>query len=85
MEKEYGNQLKMTMLQYMFAGKTIFFLKINFILLLNLFSDAKNMARDVHSILVDIAQTHGSMTSEKAAAFVKELTQKGRYSQDVWS
>jgi len=43
------------------------------------------MARDVHSILVDIAQTHGSMTSEKAAAFVKELTQKGRYSQDVWS
>jgi sulfite reductase alpha subunit-like flavoprotein len=43
------------------------------------------MARDVHSILVDIAQAHGDMTSERAAAFVKELTQKGRYSQDVWS
>jgi sulfite reductase alpha subunit-like flavoprotein len=43
------------------------------------------MARDVHSILVDIAQTYGEMTPEKAAAFVKELTQKGRYSQDVWS
>lgn len=47
--------------------------------------DAKNMARDVHSILVTIAQTYGEMSSEKAATFVKELTQKGRYSQDVWS
>lgn len=53
--------------------------------LLNLFSDAKNMARDVHTILVDVAQAHGEMTPEKAATFVKELTQKGRYSQDVWS
>ncbi len=43
------------------------------------------MARDVHTILVEIAQAHGDMTSERAAAFVKELTQKGRYSQDVWS
>lgn len=43
------------------------------------------MARDVHSILVDITQTYGEMTSERASAFVKELTQKGRYSQDVWS
>ncbi|CAF0827749.1 unnamed protein product [Rotaria sordida] len=47
--------------------------------------DAKNMARDVHSILIDIAQAHGNMTSEQAGTFVKELTQKGRYSQDVWS
>ncbi len=43
------------------------------------------MARDVHTILVDIARIHGEMTAERAAAFVKELTQKGRYSQDVWS
>ena len=43
------------------------------------------MARDVHSILIDIAQTFGELSAEKAAAFVKELTQKGRYSQDVWS
>jgi sulfite reductase alpha subunit-like flavoprotein len=57
-----------------------------FILLLNLFfSDAKNMARDVHSILIDIAQANGNMTLEQATAFIKELTQKGRYSQDVWS
>lgn len=47
--------------------------------------DAKNMARDVHSILVNIAQTYGELSAEKAATFVKELTQKGRYSQDVWS
>ena len=52
---------------------------------LNLFSDAKNMARDVHTILIDIAQAHGDMTAERASAFVKELTQKGRYSQEVWS
>lgn len=43
------------------------------------------MARDVHSILNDIAQIHGKLTTEQATAFVKELTQKGRYSQDVWS
>ena len=43
------------------------------------------MARDVHAILVDIAQTFGELPAEKAAAFIKELTQKGRYSQDVWS
>ncbi|CAF0881398.1 unnamed protein product [Adineta steineri] len=47
--------------------------------------DAKSMARDVHSILIDISQTYGEMTPERASAFVKELTQKGRYSQDVWS
>ena len=58
---------------------------LEFIHLLNSFSDAKNMARDVHSILIDIAQAHGDMTAERASAFVKELTQKGRYSQDVWS
>lgn len=43
------------------------------------------MARDVHTILTDIAQTFGEMTAERAGAYVKELTQKGRYSQDVWS
>jgi sulfite reductase alpha subunit-like flavoprotein len=43
------------------------------------------MARDVHTILVDIAQINGNMPADRAAAFVKELTQKGRYSQDVWS
>jgi sulfite reductase alpha subunit-like flavoprotein len=43
------------------------------------------MARDVHSILIEIAETYGDMPSERASAFVKELTQKGRYSQDVWS
>ncbi|CAM4888912.1 unnamed protein product [Rotaria socialis] len=47
--------------------------------------DAKNMARDVHSILIDIAQTYGNMTLERATAFIKDLTQKDRYSQDVWS
>jgi sulfite reductase (NADPH) flavoprotein alpha-component len=53
--------------------------------IISCFSDAKNMARDVHTILIDIAQTYGDMTAERAAAFVKELTQKGRYSQDVWT
>ena len=72
------------MLRFMFAGKiseTNFYRSSWFCD----FSDAKNMARDVHNILIDIAQQYGDMNVERASAFVKELTQKGRYSQDVWS
>ncbi|CAF4304559.1 unnamed protein product, partial [Didymodactylos carnosus] len=47
--------------------------------------DAKHMSRDVHTIIVDIAQQFGNLTAEEAAAFVKDLVVKGRYSQDVWS
>jgi sulfite reductase alpha subunit-like flavoprotein len=43
------------------------------------------MVRDVHAILVDIAQEFGQMKAEQATVFVKELAQKGRYSQDAWS
>lgn len=76
------------MLQYMFVGKSISLVVNAILFILSYFlkfSDAKNMARDVHSILIDIAQTYGLMTAEAAAIFIKELTQKGRYSQDVWS
>lgn len=47
--------------------------------------DAKNMARDVNEILINICKTEGQMTHEVALNFIKDLGQKSRYMQDVWS
>ncbi|KAI9151118.1 hypothetical protein H9P43_009733 [Blastocladiella emersonii ATCC 22665] len=47
--------------------------------------DAKNMARDVQAFFVDLATTRGGLPEEKAARFVKDLRNKGRYLEDVWS
>lgn len=47
--------------------------------------DAKNMARDVNEILIKICQTQGQMTQQQALQYVKDLGQKSRYVQDVWS
>ena len=49
------------------------------------FSDARNMARDVHNILLTIVKENGSMSENEAADYVKKLSAKGRYSVDVWS
>ena len=49
------------------------------------FSDARNMARDVHNLLVTIVKENGGMTENEAADYVKKLSAKGRYSVDVWS
>ena len=42
------------------------------------------MARDVHDILVETAKEQGNMSDKEAADFVKKLSNKGRYSVDVW-
>ncbi|PFX23368.1 NADPH--cytochrome P450 reductase [Stylophora pistillata] len=47
--------------------------------------DARNMARDVHNILLTIVKENGGMSENEAADYVKKLSAKGRYSVDVWS
>lgn len=49
------------------------------------FSDARNMARDVHKCLVEVITTIGNKSSQEAEDYIKRLQQKGRYAQDVWS
>ena len=48
-------------------------------------SDARNMARDVHDVLMNILKENGEMDDTKAADYIKKLQNKGRYSCDVWS
>ncbi|EDO39434.1 predicted protein [Nematostella vectensis] len=47
--------------------------------------DARNMARDVHTIVTEIAREKGGMTDSQADDYVKKLSAKGRYATDVWS
>ena len=47
--------------------------------------DAKNMARDVYACLERIISKHGEMSSEQATQYLKSMSNKGRYSADVWS
>nr|SVE75622.1 EOG090X027R [Daphnia hispanica] len=47
--------------------------------------DARNMARDVHDIIVDVCRNYGQLSSSEAHAFVKKLETQRRYSADVWS
>ena len=49
------------------------------------FSDARNMARDVHTLLVSIIKKNGDLSENEATDYVKRLSAKGRYSVDVWS
>jgi len=47
--------------------------------------DAKNMARSVNELIISICRNEGNMAQSDAAAYVKDLMQKTRYVQDVWS
>ncbi|XP_065065029.1 NADPH--cytochrome P450 reductase-like [Rhopilema esculentum] len=47
--------------------------------------DARTMAKDVHSILEETCKECGGMTNEAAASYIKNLSNKNRYSVDVWS
>nr|CAG4638293.1 EOG090X027R [Cyclestheria hislopi] len=47
--------------------------------------DARNMARDVHDIIIATCRDHGQMTDSEAQQFVKKLETQRRYSADVWS
>lgn len=46
--------------------------------------DASRMARDVDTALHDIVVQHGGTTSERAAEYVSELNEAGRYHRDVY-
>jgi sulfite reductase (NADPH) flavoprotein alpha-component len=46
--------------------------------------DANRMAKDVDAALRQIAQSHGAMGTEDAAAFVASLAQEKRYVRDVY-
>lgn len=49
------------------------------------FSDARNMARDVHNILLKVIMKKGNMTELQAADYIKKMDSQKRYSSDVWS
>ncbi|SFM89436.1 sulfite reductase [NADPH] flavoprotein, alpha-component [Streptomyces sp. cf124] len=46
--------------------------------------DASRMAKDVDRALRDVAITHGGMTEDEAAAYVKQLATEKRYVRDVY-
>lgn len=46
--------------------------------------DAKRMAKDVETALVDVAARHGGLTVEEAVAFVQGLKKSGRFQADVY-
>jgi sulfite reductase (NADPH) flavoprotein alpha-component len=46
--------------------------------------DAKRIAKDVESALVEIVAKHGVRTTDEAIAFVTGLKKSGRYQQDVY-
>ncbi|TCZ78143.1 assimilatory sulfite reductase (NADPH) flavoprotein subunit [Paenibacillus albiflavus] len=46
--------------------------------------DEKNMARDVHSALIDIIEREGGMSREEAAGYLTSMQQHKRYQRDVY-
>ena len=46
--------------------------------------DASRMAKDVDAALHTIAQTHGGLSAEDAAQFIKDLKKEKRYCRDVY-
>ncbi|MGW1669337.1 molybdopterin-dependent oxidoreductase [Streptomyces sp. NPDC002324] len=46
--------------------------------------DASRMAKDVDRALRDVAVTHGGMSEDEAAAYVKQLATEKRYVRDVY-
>ncbi|XP_033224319.1 NADPH--cytochrome P450 reductase isoform X5 [Belonocnema kinseyi] len=47
--------------------------------------DARNMARDVHNILLKVVMQNGKMTEMEAQDYIKKMDTQKRYSSDVWS
>ncbi|KAK9767368.1 hypothetical protein K7432_002905 [Basidiobolus ranarum] len=47
--------------------------------------DAKNMAKDVHKVIVETAMEVGGLEEEQANEYVKTLRTGGRYQEDVWA
>eukprot|EP00096_Caligus_rogercresseyi_P016434 TRINITY_DN908_c0_g2_i1.p1 TRINITY_DN908_c0_g2~~TRINITY_DN908_c0_g2_i1.p1 ORF type:complete len:712 (-),score=230.38 TRINITY_DN908_c0_g2_i1:619-2754(-) len=48
--------------------------------------DAKNMAKDVHNVILkDVLMDQGKLSESEAEAYLKQMESKKRYSADVWS
>lgn len=47
--------------------------------------DARTMAKDVHSILEETCMDCGNMSRQEAEKYIKNMSNKNRYSVDVWS
>lgn len=47
--------------------------------------DARNMARDVRDIVLEVICEEGGQTKTEAEAFLKKMESQRRYSADVWS
>ncbi|KAH0951974.1 hypothetical protein HN011_004798 [Eciton burchellii] len=47
--------------------------------------DARNMARDVHNILLKVVMERGNMSELAAMDYIKKMESQKRYSTDVWS
>lgn len=46
--------------------------------------DASRMAKDVDQALLQVAEEHGELSAEKAAAFISQLKKEKRYLRDVY-
>ncbi|WP_375461157.1 sulfite reductase subunit alpha [uncultured Enterovirga sp.] len=46
--------------------------------------DAKRMAKDVETALIDVAQRHGGKSPDEAVAYLQGLKKAGRYQADVY-
>ena len=46
--------------------------------------DAKRMAKDVETALVDVAKAEGGLGADDAVAFIAGLKKAGRYQADVY-
>ncbi|KKI90234.1 sulfite reductase [NADPH] flavoprotein alpha-component [Bacillus sp. SA1-12] len=46
--------------------------------------DEKNMAHDVHNMLIDIIEKEGGMSREQAEAYLADMQQQKRYQRDVY-
>ncbi|MGM7722455.1 assimilatory sulfite reductase (NADPH) flavoprotein subunit [Metabacillus sp. Hm71] len=46
--------------------------------------DEKNMAHDVHNVLIDIIEKEGGMSREQAEVYLADMQQQKRYQRDVY-
>lgn len=70
------------------SAKKIHFLNShfsNFHFFVFFFRDARNMARDVHNILLKVVMERGNMSELDAMDYIKKMDSQKRYSSDVWS
>ena len=46
--------------------------------------DAKSMAGDVHSVLLQVFMQHGELSEAEAENYMQTLEENARYQRDVW-